>query len=125
MTVDGPGRMRLARAMRLQKTREFARIRNEGRRSVRGCLVVNWMLLTPGSICRVGLITTKKLGKAIIRTRARRLLRETFRLHQHDFRQPVAMVLVARASIIGKKLADVERDFVTLLRQANLLKETK
>lgn len=117
--------MRLTRAMRLQKTREFARIRNEGRRSVRGCLVVNWMLLMPGSICRVGLITTKKLGKAIIRTRARRLLRETFRLHQHDFRQPVAMVLVARASIIGKKLADVERDFVTLLRQANLLNETK
>jgi ribonuclease P protein component len=123
MTADGPSRKRLTRAMRLQKTREFTLIKNTGQRSVKGCMVANWMPLAAGSLCRLGLITSRKLGKASVRTRARRLLRETFRLHQHDFREPVAIVLIARASIIGKKLADVERDFVSLLRQADLLKK--
>ncbi len=50
-------------------------------------------------------------------------LSETFRLHQHDLRQPVTIVLVARSSILGKQRADVERDFLSALRRAKLLKE--
>jgi ribonuclease P protein component len=69
----------------------------------------------------LGVITSRKLGKAHVRTRARRLLRECFRLHQGDLHQPVAIVLIARASIIGRKLADVERDYLAVLRQASLL----
>ena len=60
---------------------------------------------------------------AVTRSRARRLLRETFRLHQHDLRQPVTIVLVARSSILGKQRAEVERDFLSALRKAKLLKE--
>ena len=62
-------------------------------------------------------------GTGLARSRARRLLRETFRLHQHDLRQPVRMVLVARSSILGKQRAEVERDFLSALRKAKLLKE--
>lgn len=123
MTADRPLRMRLSRAKRLQTKREFTLIREMGQRSVRGCLAANWTVLAADSQSRVGLITSRKLGKAAIRTRARRLLREAFRLHQYDFREPVAIVLVARRSIIGKNLADVERDFISLLKQANLLKK--
>ena len=51
-----------------------------------------------------------------------RRLRETFRVHQYDLAQPVDLVLVARASIVGHGLADVEKDFLTTLRKAGLLK---
>jgi ribonuclease P protein component len=60
----------------------------------------------------------------VVRNRARRLLRESFRLHQHDLAGPVDLVLVARASIVGKGLADVQRDFLTALRKARLLRRT-
>ena len=69
-------------------------------------------------------ITSRKMGEAVARNRARRLLREAFRLHQHDLRCPVDLVLVARNSIVGKKLAGVEHDFLKALRQAKLLKAT-
>jgi RNase P protein component len=50
------------------------------------------------------------------------VLREVFRLHQHDFTQPIDLVLIARPSIRGKPLAEVERDFLTTLRKAGLLR---
>jgi ribonuclease P protein component len=108
--------------MRLQQKREFDRIRAQGRRVSKGCLIANWMKLPNGSLSKLGVITSRKLGKAPIRTRARRLLRESFRLHQHELIEPVAVVLVARASIVGRKFADVEQDYLSFLRQASLLK---
>jgi ribonuclease P protein component len=125
MTDQAETRLRLSRSMRLQKSREFAQIREKGRRVAKGCLVANWVLLPGDAQPRLGVITTKKLGKAHERTRARRLLRETFRLHQHEFRAPVAMVLVARNSIVGRKRPDVERDFLAVLQQASLLRAQK
>jgi len=56
-----------------------------------------------------------------VRSRARRLLRETFRIHQHDFNEPIEIVLIARNSIAGKRRDAVERDFLVTLRKAGLL----
>ena len=110
--------------MRLRMAREFAHIRNDGRRLAKGCLIANWLLQPRDTHARLGVITSRKLGNASIRARARRLLREAFRLHQHDLRQSVDLVLIARSSIIGKKLAAVEGDLLSVLRQANLLQQT-
>jgi len=70
-------------------------------------------------------ITAARIGGAVVRSRARRLLRETFRLHQHELAQPLDLVLVARPSIGGKGFARVEEDFLTTLRKAGLLKGSK
>jgi ribonuclease P protein component len=112
----------LSRALRLRQKRDFDRIRQEGGRMSKGCLIANWKVLPAGSAPRLGVITSRKIGKAHVRSRARRLLREAFRLHQHDFREPMEVVLIARASIVGRGLSDVDRDYLSLLRQACLLK---
>jgi ribonuclease P protein component len=122
MSSPAPAGYPLTRAMRLSQKREFTRIRQEGQRLAKGCLIANWMTLPSGSLPRMGVITTRKLGESHVRSRARRLLRESFRLHQHELSEPIAVVLVARNSILGRKLCEVERDYVALLRQAKLLK---
>lgn len=119
-----PARLGLTRAMRLQEKREFADIREKGQRLVKGCLIANWTFLPNGSLPRLGVITARKIGKAHVRSRARRLLRESFRLHQHEFLQPIALVLVARSSILGKKRMQVESDLLAVLRQAAVLKRS-
>ncbi|HEX4349648.1 MAG TPA: ribonuclease P protein component [Verrucomicrobiae bacterium] len=113
-------RLRLGRSSRLAQSREFARVRQAGERLAQGCLIANWHKLPAGAAPRLGVITSKKIGGAVQRSRARRLLRESFRLHQHDLAQPVEMVLVARNSIAGKKFADVEKDYLVVLRKAGL-----
>jgi ribonuclease P protein component len=117
-----PQRLLLGRDLRLRQNRDFARVRQKGERLVLGCLIANWHKLPEGETPKLGVVTSKKIGGAVIRNRARRLLRESFRLHQHEISSPVELVLVARNSIAGKGLADVEKDFLGALRRARLLK---
>ena len=114
--------LRLGRASRLAQSRDFARVRQQGERLAQGCLIANWNRLPDGAPPKLGVVTSKKIGGAVERSRARRLLRESFRQHQHEFAQPVEMVLVARNSIAGKKFAEVEKDFLAALNRAGLLK---
>ena len=115
-------RLRFGRDARLKRSRDFARLRVEGERLSLGCLIANWRRLPPGSRSRLGVVTAAKIGGAVTRNRVRRLLRETFRLHQHSLGQPVDLVLVARPSIAGKGFAEVKKDFLITLRRAGLLK---
>jgi ribonuclease P protein component len=121
MLAETPKRLRLGRQSRLRQGRDFARVHQHGERLAQGCLIANWSRLPAGAAPKLGVVTSRKIGGAVDRSRARRLLRESFRRHQHEFAQPAELVLVARNSIVGKKFAEVEKDFLTALRRAGLL----
>lgn len=122
MAGQRPLRRPLGRQMRLKQSRDFARVRRLGRRQPCGCFIANWQVLPAGSPTHLGVITAKTIGNAVARARARRLLREVFRLHQHDLAQPVDLVLVAQRSIAGKRMQAVEETFLSMLRKGGLLK---
>ncbi|HUD47161.1 MAG TPA: ribonuclease P protein component [Candidatus Baltobacteraceae bacterium] len=112
--------MGFPRSRRLKRRGEFVRARAEGLRLVCGCLIANVAPRPPGLGSRLGVVTSRKIGGAVQRSRARRLLRESFRLHQAQLARPVDLVLIARPSIAGKGFADVERDFLRAVKQARL-----
>ena len=112
------------RAMRIKHGRDFARVREQGGRLACGCLVANWLRLPTGSATRLGVVAGAKIGGAVVRSRVKRLLRESFRLHRLEFGGPVDLVLVARPSIAGKNYTEVERDFLAAMRRAGLLGST-
>jgi ribonuclease P protein component len=124
MADEPPKPLNFSRAMRIKHGRDFSRLRQEGQRMVSGCLIANWHRRPGESPPRLGVVTSGKIGNAVVRSRARRLLREAFRVHQHDLAAPVDLVLVARASIVEKGFAGVEKDFLAALRKAGLLKTT-
>lgn len=124
--MTGPSqRLGFGRAMRIKHGRDFARVRAQGGRLACGCLVANWLQLPPGATSRLGVVAGSKIGGAVVRGRVKRLLRESFRLHQRELAGPVDLVLVARPSIAGKDFAVVERDFLAALRKACLLRTAK
>lgn len=112
---------RLGRASRIKQGRDFARLRQAGQRAVLGCLIANWLRLPGGTRSRLGVVVGRKVGGSVVRSRAKRLLRESFRLHQHEFAEPLDLVLVARPSIAGQNFAAVEKDFLGVLRRAGLM----
>ncbi|MCX6902289.1 MAG: ribonuclease P protein component [Verrucomicrobia bacterium] len=117
--------LRLTRASRLKQGRDFTRLKTKGQRLGCGCLILNWLAGSEGARGRLGVVTSRKVGCAVARSRARRLLREVWRQNQHDFPAALDMVLVARPSIAGKKLAAVNRDFRTGLRRAGLFQSNE
>jgi len=98
------------------------RLRTAGQRRVHGCLIANWLHLPGAERSRLGVVVSKKVSGSVVRSRVKRLLRESFRLHQYELAQPLDLVLVARPSIAGRKFAEVEGDFLSTLRSAKLLK---
>lgn len=121
MVSRSPDRHLFSRSDRLKQPREFNRLKQEGKRIAAGSLIANWMVRPPGSVSRLGVVTHRGVGSAVTRNRARRLMREVFRLNRHKFKQPVDLVLVARKSICGKTFFAVERDFLRALRQGAVL----
>ncbi|MEK7707903.1 MAG: ribonuclease P protein component [Verrucomicrobiota bacterium] len=121
MNEKSPKRLGFARSQRLKQGRDFTRTRQEGQRAVLGCLIANWRRLPADATTRLGVVTSKKIGGAVVRNRARRLMREVFRAHQNELTQPVDLVLVARQSIVGRGLAGVEKDFLATMSRAGLL----
>jgi len=121
MPADAPKRLRLGRALRLGRNRDFVRVRQQGERLALGCLIANWHGLPENASSKLGVVTSRRIGDAVDRSRARRLLRESFRQHQNEFSRPVELVLVARPSIAGRDFADVEKDFLTAMNRAGLM----
>ena len=122
MAAETPTRLRFRRKAHIKLGRDFARVRQAGERLVNGCVILNWQRLGAGASSRLGLVVSRKVGGAVVRSRVRRRLREAFRLHQHELGQPVDLVLVARPSIATKRYAEVEKDYLAVLRRARLAK---
>jgi ribonuclease P protein component len=71
---------------------------------------------------RVGLSVGKKLGGAVGRNRAKRLLREGYRaVKAAGVKTGFLVVLAAREEIKGKKAQDVQREMLKLFRRLDML----
>jgi len=117
--MNPPLRLQFSNRRRISRSSDFARLKEEGRREICGTLILNWL---PSQELRLGVVTSRKVGSAVIRSRARRFLREVFRQHQHEVTEPVSMVLVARKSIAEMTLETVRRDYLRALSRAKLRK---
>ena len=81
-----------------------------------------------GSFCvgkcnRVGVTVSKKLGKAHIRNRTRRRIREVYRLNEEKFQPGWDIVVVARTKAVDAPFEKLVRSYLNLARKAGILIE--
>ena len=75
---------------------------------------------TPGN--RVGITVSKKLGKAHVRNRTRRRLREVYRLNEDCFRSGWDIVVVARTKAVDASFQRLNQSFLALAKKAGILR---
>ena len=110
---------------RLRKTEEFERVRAVGLRRRGKFCILNAALSanTNGALTRVGYITSKKVGGAVQRNRARRLLREAMRHLVGQISTSWDIVLIAQTPLThpSTKMPQVQDELTWLLKQAAIL----
>jgi len=74
---------------------------------------------------RFGFSASKRVGGAVVRNRARRLMREATRLRQVMIADGWDVVIIARQPMRGANFHQVDRAVAQLLRRARLLKATE
>ena len=72
---------------------------------------------------RVGITTGKKLGRAVVRNRVRRRLREVYRLNEDKFTPGWDIVVVARSRCIYADFRKLTDAYLSLAEKAGILKE--
>lgn len=70
---------------------------------------------------KIGLVTSKRIGGAVVRNRLRRRLREIVRRDQVRLRNGFWLVLVARPSAGKADCASLEREWRQLLERAEII----
>ena len=109
----------MERRIRLRHTSDVRRVYEEGRSWVHRYLV---LVARPNGLdfSRVGVTASRRVGPAVARNRAKRLLREAARHLYPRFARGWDVMLVARAGILGVKEPQVKDALASLLNRAGL-----
>lgn len=71
---------------------------------------------------RVGVTVSKKLGKAHVRNRVRRRLREIYRLNEAQFASGYDIVVVARSRCVDADFSKLTAAYLSLAEKAGILR---
>lgn len=100
---------------------EFRRIYNRGKSFVSPTVVL-YALKNRCGHSRAGITASKKIGNAVKRNRARRVIREATHTLWPQIVQGYDIILVARGKTPYVKSTDIEKNLARLLKQAGLLR---
>ena len=105
------------KAIRLLKRRQFVSIQRRSSRFVTDHFIV-YARTSRSNVTQLGVTVSRKVGRAHLRNRMKRWLREAFRLNYAELPQGLQFVVVVRPDRQWPIYADVEREF---LRAASAL----
>ena len=106
---------------RLKRRADYQKVYKHGVRVI-GRHVVLFFLQSREHGGRFGVTATRKIGGAVVRNRAKRRLRELYRLRSHDGAAlSCDIVATARRSSATAPWAELEKDFMSCLEQGRRL----
>ena len=105
----------------LKSSSVFQRLYSKGKNAVSHLLVI-YCRKTKRSTSRVGITVSKKLGKAVVRNKIRRRIREIYRTNEDKFLPGFDIVVVARKESPSASYRDLEKQFLYLADKLGMMK---
>ena len=106
----------------IKRSRDFRRIYARGKSAVSPCVVI-YCRKNRLDTNRVGFTVSKKMGKAVVRNRVRRRLREIMRLNGERLEQGYDLILVARGRAVEAEYRRLEADVLSCCGRLHLMKK--
>lgn len=97
----------------LKKTQDFQLVYRKGTSVANRCLVM-YVLYNQSKENRLGIQVSKKVGNSVVRHRITRLIRESYRLNERQFRRGIDIVVIARSFAKGASFWDIQAAFLSL-----------
>ena len=72
---------------------------------------------------RTAFLASKKVGNSVERNRARRLMKESYRILKGEIREGYDLIFIARNTINGQKAFDVGKSMKRALQKAKLFQK--
>ena len=113
--------LRFPKSARLNRAGEFARMRHEGEPFHGKLMILSVLKVEAAATTRIGIVTSRRVGGAVLRNRARRRLREIFRLAQGEIRHGLWLVLIARPAAATAEYSALREDWTRLARRSSIL----
>jgi ribonuclease P protein component len=107
---------RFPKARRVRRRGEFQQVFDKGTR-VHGRYFTVLMAPSDAAQPRLGIVASRKLGGAVARNRAKRLIREVFRRNPVPGRQGVDVVVIPRRELFDASYASLQTDFLAVCRR--------
>ena len=112
----------MKKTVSLKENHEFRRLYHRGTSSAGRHLVLYCRKNRLGRN-RLGLVSSTKLGHAVVRNRCRRRLREVYRLEKPQLKTGYDIILVARSRTATAPWPELQKQFRRLCRKVDLMKE--
>ena len=109
-------------AQPIKLNKDFRRLYRSGKSEAGGFVVV-YAKPNKLGINRVGFTVGKQLGKALVRNRTKRLMRESLRLMEDRLNVGYDMVIVARNRAADKTYEQISKDMRYVMRSLGILNE--
>ena len=104
---------------------EFRRVYNKGKSAATSCLVVYCRPYRTADRNRLGITVGTKIGKAVIRNKIRRRIKEIYRLNEEKLKSGYDIVIVARVRSRDAMYRELERDILRLFTKLGVVKDEK
>ncbi|PZR74020.1 MAG: ribonuclease P protein component [Chthoniobacterales bacterium] len=111
----------LPKTKRLVRPVEFGRVKSEGTAERGRFLVLGVFAREDEKLFRVGFVTAKYLGGAVVRNRIRRRLRDIVRTEQTRLRAGFWFVVVARPAAAHATYRELKDEWLRLAERASIL----
>lgn len=111
----------MQKIFKLKKNYEFERVYKKGKSAACKSLILIYLENKSG--LQAGFSVSKKLGKAVVRNKVKRRMRENFRLLIPSLKQNYHYVFIARVGIELLDYHEIGKDMRYLLKKCNLFRE--
>jgi ribonuclease P protein component len=114
-------RLRFPKSARLFRASEFQRMKREGVSFHGKFIVLSVLKNIPTPEVRVGLITSRRVGGAVVRNRVRRRLREIIRAAVPQIHPGTWVTLIARQTAAAASWQNLAAEWQQLARRSSIL----